>query len=38
MNVMPVKWVGFNAEVGNMNQVLLSWEVSDQVDNKGFYV
>ena len=38
MNVMPVKWVGFNAEVGNKNQVLLSWEVSDQVDNKGFYV
>jgi hypothetical protein len=38
MVVMPVTWVGFNAEVGNKNQVLLSWEVTDQVDNKGFYV
>jgi hypothetical protein len=38
MNVMPVKWVGFNAEAGNKNQVLLTWEVTDQVDNKGFYV
>ena len=36
MNVMPVKWVGFNAEAGNKNQVLLTWEVTDQVDNKGF--
>ncbi len=38
MNVMPVKWVGFNAEAGNKNQVLLTWEVTDQVDNKGFSV
>jgi len=38
MNVMPVKWVGFNAEAGNKNQVLLTWEVTDQVDNKGFIV
>ena len=38
MSVMPVKWVGFNAEVGNKNQVLLTWEVTDQVDNKGFSI
>ena len=38
MSVMPVKWVGFNAEAGNKNQVLLTWEVTDQVDNKGFLV
>jgi hypothetical protein len=24
MSVMPVKWVGFNAEAGNKNQVLLT--------------
>ena len=38
MSIMPVKWVGFNAEVGNKNQVLLTWEVTDQVDNKGFSI
>ena len=38
MNVMPVKWVAFNVESGNKNQVLLTWEVADQVDNKGFYI
>jgi len=38
MNVMPVTWVSFNTEVGAKNQVLLTWEVTDQVDNKGFYV
>jgi hypothetical protein len=38
MSVMPVKWLRFDAEVGNKNQVLLTWEVTDQVDNKGFYV
>ena len=38
MSVMPVKWISFNVEGGNKNQVLLTWEVTDQVDNKGFYV
>lgn len=38
MNVMPLKWLSFNVQAKNKNQIYLNWQVSTQVNNKGFYV
>ena len=36
--VLPVKWENFSAELNTNNQVLLKWAVSQQSNNKGYYI
>lgn len=37
-SVLPVKWESFTAEVNANNEVLIKWEVSQQANNKGYYI
>lgn len=36
--VLPVKWESFTAELNTNNQVMLKWAVSQQSNNKGYYI
>jgi hypothetical protein len=36
--ILPVSWESFTATVQSNNGVVLAWQVSAQIDNKGYYV
>jgi hypothetical protein len=36
--VLPVSWVDFTASLQSNSAVTLAWEVSAQIDNKGYYI
>jgi type IX secretion system substrate protein len=36
--ILPVSWEGFTATLQSNNDVALAWQVSAQIDNKGYYV
>jgi hypothetical protein len=38
VNVLPVKWLGFNATKINENLVQLNWSTAAEVNNKGFEI
>ena len=37
-SILPVEWENFSAELNANNQVLIKWAVSQQSNNKGYYV
>ena len=37
-SILPVTWISFTASPVNNSSVELNWEVSQQVDNKGFFI
>jgi hypothetical protein len=37
-SILPVTWISFTATPVNNSSVELNWEVSSQVNNKGFYI
>jgi len=36
--VLPVSWKSFSAEVKSNNQVMLTWETAEEMNNKGYHV
>ena len=36
--LLPLSWISFNVNANNKNQAFLNWQVSNQLDNKGFYI
>ena len=36
--ILPLSWISFNAYANGKDQVFLNWQVSNQIDNKGFYI
>ncbi len=38
MTVMPVRWIGLQVKANNKNQVFVNWQVSDEINNKGYHV
>ena len=36
--VLPVTWISFKATEENNNEVKLAWEVTNQIENAGYYV
>ena len=37
-SILPVSWENFTATIQSNNDVALAWQVSSQIDNKGYYV
>ena len=36
--ILPLNWINFNIHANNKDQAFLNWQVSNQLDNKGFYI
>lgn len=36
--ILPLNWINFNVHANNKDQAFLNWQVSNQLDNKGFYI
>lgn len=36
--VLPVRWIGLQVKADNKNQVFVNWQVSDEINNKGYHV
>ena len=38
LTTLPVRWVGVQVKANNKNQVFVNWQVSDEINNKGYHV
>jgi hypothetical protein len=38
ITILPLHWINFNVHANNKSQAFLNWQVSNQLDNKGFYI
>lgn len=38
MVALPVRWIGLQVKANNKNQVFVNWQVSDEINNKGYHV
>ena len=38
LTILPVRWIGVQVRANNKNQVFVNWQVSDEINNKGYHV